>query len=83
MANFDEREDSDTTVVPARPPPVLTSRAETPTVAARVPAPPRASDARGIPAWVVAYLLLCAGLTLIGLVVLFFEPRMLGHGSPP
>jgi hypothetical protein len=34
------------------------------------------------PQWVIGYLLLCAALTLIGLVVLYFEHRMLGNASP-
>jgi hypothetical protein len=31
---------------------------------------------------VVGYLLLCVALTVVGLVVLFFERRMLGSASP-
>jgi hypothetical protein len=34
------------------------------------------------PPWVIGYLVLCAALTLIGLVVLYFEHRMLGNASP-
>ena len=34
------------------------------------------------PSWVVSYLLLCAALTLVGLIVLFFEHRMLGNAPP-
>jgi hypothetical protein len=40
-------------------------------------APPRKA-----PAWVVGYLVLCAALTIVGLVVLYFEHRMLGNTSP-
>jgi hypothetical protein len=44
----------------------------------------RVVEARSLsaPAWVIGYLLLCAALTLIGLVVLYFEHRMLGNASP-
>jgi hypothetical protein len=42
---------------------------------------PRAGASQPPPAWVVGYLLLCAGLTLVGVVVLYFEHRMLS-GSP-
>jgi hypothetical protein len=34
------------------------------------------------PGWVVIYLVACAVLTVIGLVVLYLEHRMLGASSP-
>jgi len=40
------------------------------------------TESTNAPTWVVAYLVLCAALTLIGLVVLYFEHRLLGNASP-
>lgn len=96
MANFDQREDSDTTVAPARRGPLV---AETPMSPARLRTSSRGAFAPistfppgalptvaarrpKTPAWVVAYLALCAVLTLVGLVVLLLEERMLGHALP-
>jgi hypothetical protein len=93
MANFDQREDSDTTVAPVRRAQLVV---ETPISPAALrassgrtfapistfppPAPPTvATRRRKTPAWVVAYLALCAVLTIVGLVALLLEERMLGH----
>jgi len=54
--------------IPTRPPPGMPATAAAASTAA--------------PAWVIGYVLLCAALTLIGLVVLYFEHRMLGNASP-
>jgi len=78
MANFDEREDSQTTVSPARLRALASPRAETPTI----PADLGPRDRRRAPGWVVAYLVLCGALTIIGLVILALERRILGHGAP-
>jgi hypothetical protein len=76
MGNFDNREDSETTVAPLRPRLGPSDRA------AIFGRGSRETGTRKPPAWVVGYLLLCAALTTIGLIVLYFEHRMLG-GSPP
>ena len=93
MPGFDQREDSDTTVAPVRRAPLgvetpmspagipTSSRgAFAPISTFPPPAPPKDERRRPrTPTWVVAYLALCAVLTLVGLVALFLEERMLGH----
>jgi hypothetical protein len=84
MANFEEREDSETTVVPLRPKtahPVFNAIS---TLGHAAIARRRSgeTDTGKPPAWVVGYLLLCIALTVIGLIVLFFEHRMLSGASP-
>lgn len=98
MGNFEQREDSETTVVPLPPKPMRALPVERPTLASRglrslqpvfnairslghAAAARRATQrgsSRQPPDWVVGYLLLCAALTVIGLIVLVFEHRMLG-----
>jgi hypothetical protein len=46
------------------------------------PASPGGPSDQSAPSWVVGYLVLCAALTVIGLVVLFLERRLLGSASP-
>jgi hypothetical protein len=60
---------------PEPPTPMLTSMSDLPQ-----PAPAPDDLEEGPPSWVVDYLLLCAVLTVVGLVVLYLQHRLLGRG---